>query len=110
MTGFSMGGFGTWATACQYPDRFAAIAPLAGGGEADQAERLKNIPIWAFHGEKDNVVSLESNQKMVDAVRASGGHAEFTVYPGAGHSICDMTYENPLFYEWLLAKRKSPPQ
>jgi len=108
LTGFSMGGCGTWATACQYPERFAAIAPLAGGGDPTAAETLKDMLIRAFHGAEDETVPLESSRKMVEAVRQCGGRVEFTVYPGAGHGICDMTYENPHFYEWLLAKRRHP--
>ena len=66
LTGYSMGGYGTWATACYEPDRFAAIVPLCGGGNVEQAERLRNLPIWAFRGDKDNVVPLEGEQAMVD--------------------------------------------
>ena len=110
LTGYSMGGNGTWATASYDPGRFAAIAPLCGGGDVEQAERLKNMPIWAFHGDKDNVVPLEASQRMVDAVRKCGGHVKFTVYPGAGHGISEMTYQNKQFFEWLLAQRRSPTE
>ena len=109
LTGFSMGGYGTWATACQHPEHFAAIAPLAGGGDTSQAERLKGVPIWAFHGKEDKVVQFDRSQSMVDAVRKAGGQVEFTVYPDAGHGICDLTYENPRLYEWLLAQRRVTP-
>ncbi len=63
LTGSSMGGFGAWNTACFDPGRFAAIAPLCGGGDINQAERLQNVPVWAFHGENDKTVPLESGQK-----------------------------------------------
>jgi predicted peptidase len=107
LTGYSMGGFGTWQTACHNPDRFAAIAPLAGGGDESQAERLVNMPIWAFHGMKDKSVPFESSEKIVEAVKKCGGHVEFTAYPDEGHGICDVTYQNPRLYEWLLAQRRS---
>jgi predicted peptidase len=107
LTGFSMGGFGTWATACQYPERFAAIVPLAGGGDVNLADRLKDTPIWAFHGAKDETVPLGSDQAMVDAVRKCGGKVEFTVYPEARHGIAIETYQNPELYQWLLAQRRS---
>jgi predicted peptidase len=106
LTGYSMGGYGTWATACYDPERFAAIAPLCGGGNVEQAERLKGLPIWAFHGDKDNVVPFEADQTMVNAVRKSGGDVTFTVYRGTGHGICDMTYRNSQVYDWLLAHRR----
>jgi predicted peptidase len=110
LTGFSMGGFGTWATAGQYPEPFAAIAPLAGGGNVDQAERLKTLPIWAFHGGKDETVPMKSSETMVEAVKKCGGNVQFTIYPEAGHGICDVTYKSPKFYEWLLAQRRNSPQ
>jgi len=106
LTGYSMGGYGTWATACHDPNRFAAIAPVSGGGDVQQAERLKELPIWAFHGDKDNVVPIEPDRAMVDAVQKSGGNVKFTVYPGAGHGICDMTYQDGQLFEWLLAQRR----
>lgn len=106
LTGYSMGGFGTWSTACFEPDRFAAIVPLAGGGEVGQAGRLVDLPIWAFHGAEDQCVGLRASQAMVDAVRKAGGDVEFTVYPGYGHGICSVTYTNGRLYEWLLAQRR----
>ncbi len=65
------------------------------------------MPILAFHGEKDKVVLLQAGEAMVAAVRKYGGHVEFTVYPGAGHGISEVTYQNPQLYEWLLAQRRN---
>ena len=107
LTGLSMGGFGTWRTASYEPNRFAAIAPVCGGGDVTQAERLKNVPIWAFHGDKDTVVPLKASQEMVDAVKKCGGQVKFTVYSGGGHGIWDQTYRDKEFFEWLLAQRRS---
>jgi predicted peptidase len=108
LTGLSMGGLGTWATAIHDPARFAAIAPLCGGGNPEQAEQLKNMPVWAFHGDKDTVVPFRATQAMVEAVRKCGGQVAFTAYPGAGHGISEMTYQNTQFFEWLLAQRRRP--
>jgi predicted peptidase len=108
VTGLSMGGFGTWALAGYTPDRFAAIVPICGGGEAFAARRLTNVPVWAFHGGKDQVVPLKRSEDMVDAVKKSQGDAKLTVYPEAGHDSWTATYENPDLYAWLLQhKRKS---
>ena len=104
LTGYSMGGFGTWETASFDPSRFAAIAPLAGGGNTSRAGRL-TMPIWAFHGEKDEVVLLEASRAMIDAVRACGRSAQLTVLAGQGHGICDEAYQDELF-RWLLAQRR----
>ncbi len=102
LTGLSMGGFGTWRLASQRPELFAAIAPICGGGNPALAHRLREVPIWAFHGAKDEVVPLERSQEMVDAVNEAGGHAKLTVYPDAGHDSWTPTYNNPELYTWLL--------
>ena len=107
LTGYSMGGNGTWAAASCDPARFAAIAPLCGGGDVSQATRLADVPIWAFHGAKDHVIPLKASTAMVDAVRKCGGQVKFTVYPDCDHGICGLTYQNGRFYDWLLAQRRS---
>jgi predicted peptidase len=106
LTGNSMGGYGTWALAMKYPDRFAAIAPICGGGIPEQVCVLKDVPVWAFHGEKDDLVKLSEGQKMVDALKACGGNVRFTVYEGVGHDSWTMTYENPELYEWFLKQTR----
>jgi predicted peptidase len=107
LTGLSMGGFGTWSLGCAYPERFAAIAPICGGGEPDKACRLKDVPVWAFHGAKDEKVPLVKSQEMVEAVKACGGGAKLTVYPEAEHDSWTQTYDNPELYDWFLSHRKS---
>jgi len=107
LTGLSMGGYGTWSLACEYPERFAAIAPVCGGGDRLLAGWLKDMPIWAFHGARDKTVPLKRSQEMVDAVNRSGGNAKLTVYPEAAHNSWTVTYDNKELYDWLLEHRKS---
>jgi predicted peptidase len=107
VTGASMGGFGTWRLASYAAERFAAIAPICGGGETGWTKLLVHLPAWAFHGAKDPSVSLERSQMMVDALKKNGGDARLTVYPDAGHDAWTATYDNPEFYEWLLAQKRS---
>jgi predicted peptidase len=102
LTGLSMGGFGTWETATQYPERFAAIVPICGGGRPYTVARLKNLPTWVFHGEKDNVVPIKRSEEMVDALKKAGGDVKFTRYPEAGHDSWTETYNNPELYDWFL--------
>ena len=106
VTGLSMGGYGTWRLAADYPDRFAAIAPICGGGDPRNAVRIGHLPIWIFHGAKDNVVALEKSQEMVDALQNVGRDVKFTIYPQAGHDSWTETYENPELYEWFLENRR----
>jgi len=108
LTGLSMGGFGTWSLAAAHPERFAAIAPICGGGEPRQAAKLKGLPIWVFHGAKDNTVPIARSEDMVKALKDAGNdQVKFTVYPDAGHDSWSETYDNPELYSWFLAHTKS---
>lgn len=107
VTGLSMGGYGTWALAAAYPEKFAALAPICGGGNPADADKLAKLPIWVFHGAKDTTVPFKRSEEMVEALKAAGGHPKFTVYPEAGHDSWTETYANPEFYEWLLAQKRS---
>jgi predicted peptidase len=102
LTGISMGGYGTWHWAAATPNRFAAIAPICGGGDPGQAFRLKDLPIWAFHGAKDYIVPLSESVDMVEAVEGVGGNVKLTIYPDAAHDSWTETYHNPLLYDWFL--------
>lgn len=106
LTGLSMGGFGTWAWACRYPDQFAAIVPVCGGGDIQFADELKNTPVWAFHGESDPVVPVNRTVEMVEAVNAAGGSARMTIYPGVGHDSWVKAYSDEELYKWMLGYSK----
>jgi predicted peptidase len=106
LTGLSMGGFGTWSLAATYPQRFAAIAPVCGGGNRMEARRLANMPVWVFHGARDKVVPLSMSQEMVDALEKKGSTVKFTVYPEAGHDSWTETYYNEELYTWMLEHRR----
>lgn len=106
VSGISMGGYGTWALAAASPDRFAAIAPICGGGNPADAPKLKGVPAWVFHGARDSVVPLARSEEMVEALKAAGGNVKFTVYPDADHDSWTVTYDNPELYEWLLSQRR----
>jgi len=108
LTGLSMGGFGTWSWAEHYPERFAAIAPMCGGGDPIFANRLRKMPIWVFHGEKDPVVPIKSSEVMVEAVKKAGNeNVKFTRYPNAGHDCWTESYNNPELYEWFLQHKRA---
>lgn len=107
LTGLSMGGYGTWSLAAAHPERFAAIAPICGGGNVRDASKLKALPIWVFHGAKDNTVPIARSEEMVKALKDVGSEVKFTVYPEAGHDSWTETYDNPELYSWLLAHTRS---
>ncbi len=103
LTGLSLGGHGTWEWATSNPERFAAIAPICGFGSAFSTRRLRTVPAWVFHGEKDPTVPVNEAHLMVDAMKAAGGDVKLTLYPDAGHDSWTETYNNPELYTWFLS-------
>ena len=103
LTGLSMGGYGTWFTAMAHPELFAAIAPVCGGGMAWNAGAL-NMPVWAFHGSDDAVVSPTQSDEMVKKLRDLGREVLYTRADGVGHSVWNLAYNEELIL-WLLSKK-----
>ena len=96
---------------CSHPDRFAAIAPICGGGETikvllagrKKGQDLRSMGIWAFHGAKDSVVPLSESERMVRSLKKMGCQdVKLTVYPEANHDSWTTTYDNPELYDWFL--------
>ncbi|PAW63718.1 MAG: hypothetical protein B9S36_04205 [Verrucomicrobiia bacterium Tous-C2TDCM] len=104
LTGLSMGGYGTWHFATLAPHRFAAIAPVCGGGIPYKMRLIPHLPVWAFHGGKDSVVVPDESIRLVEALRKSGNQGvNLTIYPEAGHDSWTEAYSNPLLYDWFLS-------
>ncbi|MBE5819206.1 MAG: phospholipase [Clostridiales bacterium] len=107
LTGLSMGGFGTWYTAMEFPEMFAAIAPVCGGGMPWNAGML-SMPVWAFHGDKDDLVLPSNSIDMIKALRAQGrgDDVKFNLLEGVGHNAWDYAYNKEL-YDWLLSHKRA---
>jgi predicted peptidase len=106
LIGMSLGGYGVWYTAIRYPEYFAAIMPLCGGGDAKKVCRIKHIPVWTFHGKEDRIVLPEESRKMVRALERCGGNIRFTLLEAKGHDLHRVFHDNKI-YMWLLKHRKS---
>jgi predicted peptidase len=133
MTGLSMGGYGTWDIAAQYPKRFSAIAPICGGirlpapvqqlstrhtgpaipaaGDAEDpyaavAKRIGKTPVWVFHGALDTTILPEESRLIVAALKAAGGNVRYSEYEGIGHNSWDRAYAEPEFFPWLLSHKR----
>ena len=110
LTGLSRGGHASWRWAIAEPKRFAAVAAIAGRGNPGEACRLMDLPIWAFHGDRDDVVTPEGSFNMARAIRACGGRkVRLTIYPDLGHNAWDPAYDDPALYAWLLEQKLSSP-
>ncbi|MDD5645148.1 MAG: prolyl oligopeptidase family serine peptidase [bacterium] len=103
--GLSMGGFAVWDVIERRPRYFAAAIPICGGGDISKAKALAKIPIWAFHGELDDIVSARRSRSMIDAVRKAGGKPRYTEYPGGEHDSWAVTFKNTKVLDWLLKQR-----
>ena len=107
LCGSSMGGYTAWQVAMSRPEWFAALVPLCGGGMYWNAERLAEIPIWAFHGALDEVVLPEETIHMVSAVNRKGGSAKLTVYPDLAHDVWSRTFHDENLWKWIFAQVKT---
>lgn len=105
LMGASMGGYCTWQLAMSRPELFAAIAPICGGGMYWNTARLKDTPVWAFHGDSDKTVLPEESKKMVDGVNKNGGCAKLTIYENTAHDAWTPTFQNPEVWKWILSQK-----
>lgn len=106
LTGISMGGFGTWHNAFMYPDRWAAMVPVCGGGDLKAADVIKHIPCWAWHGDQDKAVKVELSRTMIEALKKAGGSPRYTELAYVAHNSWDAAYASEDLYKWLFAQKK----
>ena len=107
VTGLSMGGLGAWDIVCRLPDKFAAAVPVCGAADTAQAERIKHVPLWVFHGDNDTVVKTHRSRDMVAALRKAGGRPIYSELPKVGHGAWGPAYNNFYLYDWLFSQVKS---
>jgi len=108
LTGWSMGGYGTWSVATATPNRWSAVVPLAGGGDPETVAALKAVPVWAFHGGQDGAIRASESQRMVKALRKADGRVTYTEVSQAGHDVWKTAYDNDALYEWMLDPSREP--
>jgi predicted peptidase len=106
ITGLSMGGFGVWDAIERRPTYFAAAIPICGGGDMAQAAKLKNLPLWAFHGDADMSVPTCRTTSIIEAIRKAGGSPKMTIYPNVGHMCWNRAYGDPEAMAWLFSQKK----
>ena len=107
VTGQSMGGFGSFGAVVRRPDMFAAAVPCASGWDPGAAERIANVPIWAWHGAKDGTVPVSFTREIIEAIRDAGGNPRYTELPEVGHNSWTPAYDNPEMWEWLFSQKLS---
>ena len=106
LTGISMGGYGTWSMGIAFPDYFASLAPICGGGVSWATGCLTDVPIWAFHGDKDSVVPVRNSIEMVDAIASRNGKAKLTLFHNVDHDSWDPAFRETRLIEWMLSQKR----
>jgi lysophospholipase L1-like esterase len=110
VTGLSMGGYATWDCVTRFPNRFAAGAPICGGGdEKTVTAAAAKVPVWAFHSDDDAVVKVIRTRNMIKAMRAAGGQPKYFEYFGLNHASWNKAYGEPEFLPWMFAQRLGQP-
>lgn len=108
LIGFSMGGGGAWSMAARRPDMFAAVMPLATGGNPQNVSPLINTPLWAVHGADDTAMPVNRSKRMIEALTAAGGSPRYTVLPGVGHGCwIDVFSPQAEYVPWLFRQRRA---
>ena len=103
VVGYSMGGFGTWRFLQEESRLFAAGVPIA--GHSGGGGKLRSMPIWAFHGAKDTVVSVSGARTAAEALKRSK-FFKYTEWPEEGHGIAGKVMSDPKVHEWLFAQER----
>ncbi|MCA9248346.1 MAG: alpha/beta fold hydrolase [Planctomycetales bacterium] len=107
LTGLSMGGYGAWELAMRRPKLFAAVAPVCGGGDEREAQRIAALPIYAYHGDADGAVPVDRSRQMIAALKAAGGEPRYKELPGVGHNSWNAAYADADgVIPWMFAQRR----
>lgn len=109
VTGQSMGGFGTFGALAASPGTFAAAIPICGGWRPGDAAKMKDVPIWVFHGDADRTVPVDRSRVIVEALRAAGGQPKYSELKGVAHNSWEPAYNDPATWKWLFSQRRQQP-
>ncbi len=115
ITGHSMGALGVWGMIAAYPDVFAAAVPISGlwDGSVDD---LVDLPIWIFHGEKDEVVPVDRETMLRDRLEELGGNVRMTIYTDEDFAAAGVTdphganvpaYSDQEMFDWMFDQKRN---
>ncbi len=104
--GYSMGAYGAFHLLATEPKFFAAAVPIAGGGNPSAVRDHRKVPVWVFHGAKDDVVDVERSRVMVEAMKKARAEVKYTELPDGDHGIGGQVYGNVEVHEWLFQQAR----
>ncbi|MNR41841.1 esterase [compost metagenome] len=104
--GLSMGAMGTYELLRRKKKLFAAAFAICGGDHVANVQKYKNVPLWIFHGEKDDVVPVVLSTIISDQLKVLGKEPKLTLYPNANHNSWDAAFADPKLLPWLFSNQK----
>ncbi len=104
--GLSMGGYGTWDAIQRRPKFFAAAVPICGGGDKTMGKVIAQIPVWAWHGDKDGAIKVSRSRDMIAAIEAAGGSPKYTELKGVGHNAWSKAWASDEMWGWLFGQAR----
>lgn len=103
--GLSMGGMGVYELLRRKPKTFAAAFAICGGDNLANVNKYKNVPLWIFHGGKDDIVDPAFSTAIANQLKIVGKELKFTLFPDANHNSWDATFAEPQLLPWLFSHR-----
>jgi predicted peptidase len=85
VTGYSLGGRGTWFMSSRHADFFTAAIPIAGSSGDEPLERLGRIPTYVIHSRDDQVVPFDPDERTTRELEKLGRIVKFEALQGLGH-------------------------
>jgi predicted peptidase len=104
--GMSMGAYGVIDAAQRRPDLFAALVSVCGAGDLAKAKDVAHVPLWAFHGDQDDIVPVAGSRELIAALRAAGGSPRYSEYADVGHQSWLPAFAEPEFWTWVFGQRR----
>jgi predicted peptidase len=106
ITGYSMGGEGAFDFLTRRPHLFAAAIPICPVADTARARFIYQIPVWAFHGDQDDVNDVKYSRLMIAALKKYNGTPIYTEYPGIKHNSSGKAYNEPGLFDWLFSQKR----
>ncbi|HVJ28842.1 MAG TPA: alpha/beta hydrolase-fold protein, partial [Gammaproteobacteria bacterium] len=97
VTGYSMGGIGSFKLAAHFPDLFARIQPTVGDeGSTDVLASLRNVPVLMWNNHGDELVNNLGFQETADALDELGYRYELDAFQPCANPACSALFPNHL--------------
>ncbi len=112
LIGVSMGGYGVWHFAADYPQKFAALVSICGGSPLTGGDRftpivekIGKIPAWLFHGAEDKIVQVSESRNLTAAIKANNGQVKYSEFRDVGHNVWLNALNEKELIPWLLSQK-----